>query len=66
MEQQLTQEIRANIDQPEKLEQLYRDSPKQFSHAFQIVYPSIAQTSAAAFWQARLQYTKESLIAFGQ
>ncbi|MBN8665021.1 MAG: hypothetical protein J0L83_10615 [Chitinophagales bacterium] len=66
MEQQLTQEIRANIDQPEKLEQLYRDSPKQFTNAFQTMYPSIAQTSAAAFWQARLQYTKESLITFGQ
>ena len=66
MEQTLTQQIQAHVQEPEKLEQLYRESPKQFTTAFDAVYPSIATTNAAQFWHARLHYTKESFLAFGQ
>ena len=66
METPLTQQIQAHLDQPEKIEQLYREQPKQFTQAFDAVYPQIAETTIAAVWRARLQYTKESMIAFGQ
>ncbi len=66
MEQTLTQQIQTHVQEPEKLEQMYRESPKQFTAAFNVVYPSIATSSAAQFWRARLHYNKETVLAFGQ
>jgi hypothetical protein len=66
MEQTFTEKIQAHLQEPQQLEELYRASPKQFTTAFDAVYPSIANSSAAQFWHARLHYTKESFLAFGQ
>jgi uncharacterized membrane protein YozB (DUF420 family) len=66
MQQTLKEQVQAHINNPNKLEELYRASPKQFTAAFDALYPSIATSNVAQFWHARLHYAKESFLAFGQ
>lgn len=47
--------IREYLNDPEQLEQLYRKDKTGFQAAFNQLYPDIANTPAAAFWQARLR-----------
>lgn len=47
--------IREYLNDPEQLEQLYRKDKTGFKTAFKQLYPDIANTPAAAFWQARLR-----------
>ncbi|HEX8529009.1 MAG TPA: hypothetical protein VF646_03265, partial [Cytophagales bacterium] len=57
-------EIAANLHQPERLEQLYRDDKPAFKRAFDALYPAIRDHEAARFWHARLRYETEE-IAWG-
>jgi hypothetical protein len=49
-------EIKSHTGDPEMLEKLYRDDKKGFRTAFEKIYPEIADTEAARFWQVRLSY----------
>jgi hypothetical protein len=55
-------EIKANLDNPEMLEKLYRDDRKTFKAAFDSIYPEIESTEPAKFWKARLQYDNKPEI----
>lgn len=50
------EEINANLENPEKLEELYRDDRKAFKAAFDILYPDIKSTGPAGFWKVRMEY----------
>ena len=52
----MKQEIINNIENPEKLEELYRDNPIEFSEGFREVYDSVRDFPAADFWQTRLRF----------
>lgn len=47
--------IKNNIDDPERLEKLYRDDKKSFEKAFFAVYPEIEDYKIADFWKIRLE-----------
>lgn len=49
-------QIRSLIDQPSELEKLYRENKTAFTRAFNQIYPEISQSTAAQFWQQRLNY----------
>lgn len=48
--------IKANFDNPEMLEKLYRDDRKSFKAAFESIFPEMAGAEPARFWKARLDY----------
>ena len=58
IKQTMTEEIKANINNPEMLEKLYRTDPKAFKSGFDKIYPEIENTGLAKFWKARLEYSK--------
>ena len=45
-----------NLDDPEKLEELYQAHTKRFEEAFRELYPYIADKPGVDFWIARLNY----------
>lgn len=49
-------EILAHIDQPEKLEELYRNNKNRFRSEFNRLYPDIKENSVARVWFERLNY----------
>src|SRR5512138_1025159 len=48
--------IKANLSNPEILENLYRGDRKNFRAAFDSIYPEIESSEPAKFWKARLEY----------
>jgi hypothetical protein len=48
--------IKENIDNPQMLEQLYREDKKGFEKAFWEIYPGIGSSPLVEFWKARLDY----------
>jgi len=48
--------IKANIDNPQQLETLYRGDPKKFEKAFFEIYPEITAHKSSEFWKTRLEY----------
>jgi hypothetical protein len=48
--------IKANLNNPEILENLYRGDKKNFRAAFDRIYPEIESSEPAKFWKARLEY----------
>jgi hypothetical protein len=48
--------IKANLTNPEILENLYRGDRKNFRAAFDTIYPEIESSEPARFWKARLEY----------
>lgn len=52
----MKKEILDNLNNPEMLEKLFRDSRKGFREAFNEVYPEISEREAVKFWKARLEY----------
>ena len=54
----MTEQIRENINDPEKLERLYRENRKSFESGFEKIYPEIANTESAKFWKSRLDFEK--------
>lgn len=47
--------IKNSLDNPEKLEQLYRSDKKSFEKAFFTIYPEIEDIKIAEFWKIRLE-----------
>lgn len=54
----MTEKIKENINDPEKLERLYREDRKSFESGFEKIYPEIAHTEMAKFWKSRLEFDK--------
>ncbi len=48
------------IDSPKKLENLYRENPKEFFQAFPAVFASHSESTILRVWQERLNYETES------
>lgn len=51
--------IRNAIDQPQALEQLYRNQPAEFKKSFNLLYPEIADKTTAQVWYQRLNFASE-------
>jgi len=56
----MTEKIKEFINDPEKLEKLYREDRKSFEADFEKIYPEIENTEMAKFWKSRLDYYKTS------
>jgi hypothetical protein len=54
----MMEEIKENINNPEKLESLYRNDKKSFETGFEKVYSQVENTEIAKFWKIRLDYEK--------
>lgn len=50
--------IRENINNPEKLEQLYREDKKSFETGFEEIFPEIENSELGRFWKIRLDADK--------
>jgi hypothetical protein len=50
--------IKENINDPEKLEQLYHDDKSAFEKGFEKAYPELARTGLTEFWKIRLNYNR--------
>lgn len=50
--------IKENINNPEKLEQLYRDDKTLFESGFSKAYPEIERSELSEYWKIRLDYGK--------
>ncbi|MDO9339424.1 MAG: hypothetical protein Q7T72_02735 [Bacteroidales bacterium] len=54
----MIEKIKENINNPEKLEKLYRDDRKSFESGFEKVYSEIENSEMAKFWKIRLDFDK--------
>ncbi len=54
----MKERIKENINDPEKLEQLYRDDRSAFESGFGEVYAEIEKSELSEFWKIRLDYFK--------
>ena len=55
----MIEKIKENINNPEKLESLYRDDRKSFESSFEEVYPEMESSEMAKFWKIRLDSDKK-------
>jgi hypothetical protein len=53
------EEIINQIDNPKKLEKLYRKNKTSFERSFNSIYPRISDNSNAQVWNERLNYSQE-------
>lgn len=60
----MQKEILANLEEPVRLEQLYRANKSAFKKAFNSLSPEIKDNKLLAYWDARLNFVKEE-ISFG-
>jgi hypothetical protein len=64
----MAEKIKEFINDPEKLEKMYREDKKSFESGFEKIYPEIANTEMAKFWKSRLDFDKstdKTKIGFG-
>ena len=54
----MKERIKENIDNPEKLEQLYREDRKSFESSFEKVYSETDKTELVKYWKIRLDFDK--------
>ena len=54
----MTEKIKEFINDPEKLEKLYREDKKSFESGFRNIYFEIEKTEMAKFWKIRLDFDK--------
>ena len=54
----MKERIKDHINDPEKLEQLYRDDRNAFESGFAEVYSEIAESELSKYWKIRLDYDK--------
>jgi hypothetical protein len=55
----MKERIKEHINDPEKLEQLYRDDSNAFESGFEEVYSEIEKSELSKFWKIRLDYNKQ-------
>ena len=64
----MTEKIKEIINDPEKLEKLYREDRKSFESDFENLYAEIENTEMARFWKSRLDFDRSperTIINFG-
>jgi hypothetical protein len=54
----MKEEIKGNINDPEKLERLYRNDRRSFENDFEEIFPEIKDSELAKFWKIRLESEK--------
>jgi hypothetical protein len=54
----MKESIKENIENPEKLEQLYHADKKAFESSFEEVYPELEKSGLSEYWKIRLDYDK--------
>jgi hypothetical protein len=54
----IKERIKEHINNPEELEQLYRDDKNAFESGFEEVYSEIEKSELSKFWKIRLDYNK--------
>jgi hypothetical protein len=54
----MKERIRENINNPEKLEQLYREDRKSFESGFEKIYSESEESELARYWKIRLDFDK--------
>jgi hypothetical protein len=54
----MIEKIKENINNPEKLEKLYRADRKSFESGFEKIFPEIENSEMAKFWKIRLDFDK--------
>jgi len=54
----MKERIKEHLNDPEKLEQLYRDDRNAFESGFEEVYPEIEKSELFRFWKIRLDYSR--------
>jgi hypothetical protein len=52
----MNEKIKANLNNPEILEKMYREDRKGFKTGFETIYTGLENNEAAKFWKARLDY----------
>jgi hypothetical protein len=57
----LQDEIRANLNNPEKMEKLYRENKVAFKQEFSHVYPQLIGSPLVGFWQERLNFDADNI-----
>src|SRR6188768_2073004 len=57
----MKQEILSNLNNPMQLEKLYRTNKPAFRQAFNALYPELGDNNLTAFWDARLNFSKEEI-----
>ncbi|MGE4289510.1 MAG: hypothetical protein AB7E36_12545 [Salinivirgaceae bacterium] len=50
--------IKENLNNPEKLEQIFREDGSAFESGFEELYPTMEKTELSTFWKLRLDYGK--------
>jgi hypothetical protein len=56
----MADKIKEFINDPEKLEKMYREDKKSFESGFERIYPEIADTEMAKFWKSRMDFDKST------
>jgi hypothetical protein len=54
----MKEKIKEHINNPEKLEQLYRDDRNAFESSFEEVYSEMEKSELSEYWKIRLDYNK--------
>ncbi|MGF1924338.1 MAG: hypothetical protein ACQUHE_09185 [Bacteroidia bacterium] len=57
----MKEQIRIYLEQPAQLEKLYRKDKAGFKKAFNALYPDIAESSLATYWNERLNFTDDDI-----
>src|SRR5688572_12333264 len=57
----MKKEIKDNLDNPEKLERLYRDNKVSFKKEFNLIFSEIKENPTARIWNARLNFEREEI-----
>jgi len=57
----MKEEIISNLDNPKKLEKLYRDDVRSFKQAFDSIYPDFKDTQIVQVWNERLNFENEEI-----
>lgn len=57
----MKEEIRTNLNDPRKLEKLYRSNKVQFKRGFSSIYPELKGNTLADFWNERLNYEADEI-----
>ena len=57
----MKEEILSNLNNPMQLEKLYRTNKPAFKQAFNALYPGLGENNLTAFWDARLNFSKEEI-----
>lgn len=62
----MKEEIKENLDNPKKLEELYQSDKSGFKNSFNEIYEEIQDETIAQFWHERLNYSAPGILWGGK